>query len=297
MKPSAADIFCDHLSVTYSPANSVGGEVSTFLLGLGAQPEAVPRAGARLLRVGRGTVLTESRSTWVKLTASGAALAYLRAEGRFFDYLSLLAGAPHRVTRLDAAVDLAVDYPAFRPTVESAFPRLRAMLGRKQVACTEILERRDDGELTGTYYAGKRGRTRQVLKVYDKAQEALAKRGEWLPPTTRVELECGRKVGATLRDAAEPASIFFHFVPPTLVSRPVGVADWVSHDLGGWAISQPLPTAYEALERLVDRSVDITAMRELADQLGPMGRRYLLGMVADRLALSPEDLIAQRQAV
>lgn len=286
MTCSASDVFCDHLSVTYSPDNVPVDDAVRFLLGVGVMPA---RSDAEVRRVyrceGDGTAVIEQRSTWAKVSASGRMLWYLRSRGALMEYLSLLADSPHSVSRLDAALDVGVDYPVIRRRLRRRFPSMRVRLNRKAVDVTELIESRPDGAVTGTYYVGQRGKTRSLVRVYDKAFEAEKKRSEILPPTTRYEVEVGRKFGATLRDAAEPAPLFFHVISPSILPRPDGVAAWEPGDLGGWSFKRPELTHYEALARFIDRSPDLEAMRRMADQLGPYGSESLLALLTRRLNL------------
>lgn len=212
-------------------------------------------------------------------------LAHLRRAGRFLEFLSVLAESPHKVSRLDAALDVATDYPEVRRSLHERYPRMRVPLSRKETGATELTEARADGEITGTYYVGRRGKTRSLVRVYDKAHEAEVKRGDILPPTTRFEVEVGRLFGATLRDAADPAPLFFHVISPSILPRPDSVSTWEHRDFTGWSYRAQELTAYETLSRFIDRSPDLDAMRRMADQLGPHGSASLLALLTRRLAL------------
>jgi hypothetical protein len=126
--------------------------------------------------------------------------------------------------------------------------------------------------------------------VYDKAWEALSKRGEQLPPTTRYEMtsrgEKGR-VGPSLRDAAEPTRLFWHIASPTLLKAPDDVPAWTSDWEGGWHYekTEPLLPA-EILERLVEFSPALDQMILQADKIGDGGKKYLLRLLERKLGLS-----------
>ena len=64
--------------------------------------------------------------------------------------------------------------------------------------------------------------------MYDKRRERLDKGGSDLGfDLTRYELRL-RGVGATLRDAYEPSSVFWHYMAPDFLPRPAGVPEWLS---------------------------------------------------------------------
>ena len=72
---------------------------------------------------------------------------------------------------------------------------------------------------------GHRTAARMTARVYDKSFEALKNRGEVYPlPVTRYEVTARKDSGVTLRDAAEPAAIFWHIASPALIpSKPKGI--------------------------------------------------------------------------
>jgi hypothetical protein len=284
--PSAADVFCDYLSVTFSPRDFPGDDLAEFVLGVGGFPKPSTSAGRAAYKLGHGFAFIERRPNWCKAEATGSALAHLRALGVFMEWLSILGESPHSVSRLDVAVDVPGDYSHLRPHLHERHPGLRARLGRKLVGCTELTEARSDGEISGTFYIGQRGKTRSVARIYDKSWEAEKRRGGLIPSTIRYEVEVGRKFGATLRDASVPAPLFFHVAAPSLVHRPAGVPDWVASDGEGWKLARTEMTTYETLAKLVDRSPDLGAMLALSRQLGPTGPAALAALLVRRMDLT-----------
>ena len=231
----------------------------------------------------RGYGIIRHAKTWTKIEATGLALVHLRAAELFLEYLSVLAECPHKVTRLDAALDTDRDFVDVRRELHAAFPDYTVNAGRKGVDVTEFIAPRLDGELTGTWYAGKRGRNRQVLRVYDKSWEQLSRHAVTMPPTTRYEVEVGRQVGATLRDAVEPERIFYHFMPGDILPRPADLPPWEPSDFTGWSYQRSELTAYATLARFVEHSPDLATMRTLAESLGPHGMDTLAKLIADAL--------------
>ena len=108
-------------------------------------------------------------------SASGGALAALRSAGVFGDYLWLLSSeGPHRVTRIDAALDVVT--PTW-PLLRKLYRKVRQNSIRlSKKACTGRLISGPcvDGGETGTLYLGKKS-AEVHAKVYDKRQERLDK--------------------------------------------------------------------------------------------------------------------------
>jgi hypothetical protein len=199
--------------------------------------------------------------------------------GRFNSYLAAFGVRPHRVTRLDASVDLPEDGPAAVASVASAGRSGGLSLTRKSIkpqAVTTLLAARvSDGALTGTVYCG----TPQAdvrMCVYDKQEERLSRGLSDIGPLTRYELRLKSKVGISLRDAAEPAAIFWHHASPGFLPAPADSPPWVSSGAGfDLAYPAPLLPSQRLLKRL-DSSEDMRDLVRLAVECGPYGLRLLV---------------------
>ena len=278
MTCSSSSVFCDWLNVTFRPDDSPIISLRAWLDGLLFPVSfADPDAGIVCLRVGLGTLRIEQKKRFHLVSASGSVLGHLRDIGQFEEYLSLLALRPHKVTRLDAARDYSVDGPVFLRALEQRYPDDRVRLQRKALRVTRFYScRASDGLETGTWYAGDRSSARVTARVYDKQEEALEKRGEILPPTTRVELSFKKDHGCTLRDAAMPYSLFHQFASPTLVPKPADATEWAPHG-EGWESLPVAPTLPFALfERRVATSPEIDHLVALAEGFGPEGLPVVL---------------------
>jgi hypothetical protein len=277
---SQSRVFCDHLTVTCSPDDSFLSDFADALACFGC-PVLFSDRDDLTYRVGsHGTVKTKRTARWHLVSVSGSALRHFRSSGEFEALLSAIAAVPHTVTRLDVSSDVFCDFPEFLDGLDSVYPDRRMRLTRKSQPASVLLSPRlTDGRLTGTYYVGKRGNT-VSLAVYDKQQEALDRRGESLPPTTRVELRVSREVGATLRDAVMPESLFYHYVPSDVLPRPDGVAEWSSH-AEPWQPSAASPVLdYQLLKRRIDNSPELGCLVDLAGRLGPEGLTLLQGAIS-----------------
>jgi len=285
---------CDYLTVTYSPDDSPIEDVRTELILFGAILEPYGTDKKQTLRfVSFGTVRIESSAKFHCISFSGQSLDYLRTVGRYVSVLALLATCHHKVTRLDAAYDVAADAPPILQALIDRYPDGEASLTRKAVKMRRDFGVRDDGLDSGTLYFGYRTKARVIAKVYDKALEALEKRCEVMPPTTRYEVTIKDGL-STLRDAEDPTAIFWHYAAPVLLPLPSPAPPkWTSYgSLLGWEYEQPEKLPMDTLKKY--NSKIAPTMLELADAAGSYGREAALYDLAKRLGLrmpvAPERL-------
>lgn len=248
-----ADVLCDWLSVS-APAShnaALGDVFAEFgdIAGAALQP-----SGARAIP-GGGAFVYKSRRGWALLEASGGALAVLRGLGVYGEYLSRLGELPHRVTRLDAAMDV---YEPAAPVLHPLAARGVSgsiHLGRKAIpgahTCFISSAAAYPGEplTTGTVYLPslRHFADRQAV-VYDKRQQQIEVYGRADPgPWTRYEARAGRKLGCTLSDAWEPAALFWEVMSPDVLPAPPDCPQRVPAG-EGWAMGPVVPRgAYERL--------------------------------------------------
>lgn len=254
----------DWLDVTYAPDNTP--EYAVFKVIQSAEAECLSSDGSgSVWRLGSGILKVEYRSTFARFSASGSFLDGLRFAQCFEDYLSALSEAPHTVSRLDAAYDVPIDTPPILKALHRRYPR-ECRFTRKPLQTKRFLETRADGKESGTWYAGHRQKGMVTARVYDKQLER-EKAGDPIPqPLTRYEITFRRTVGATLRDAALPDRIFWHFATPLLLKRPKSVPDWESGWGGGWHYERqetPLPAVLKAR---IESSAELQALAKLAEQ-------------------------------
>ncbi len=269
-------VFCDWLDVTMPPdrEHDVRAELGPLLCAAG-----FGRESDDLYRVDGGTVRLTANRGWFKVGISGQSCAMLRLHGVWTEVLFVLGSGPHRVTRVDCALDIPMDGADAIERLQAVYPSGHVRLSQRPVRITEVLSTRSDGRKSGSWYAGRRGQSEVTCRVYDKALEALEKRGEDLPPRTRCELTVCKGVGPTLRDAAEPERLFWHYMAPAILPRPEGVPAWDSGWAEGWVMDRVEVLAAERLRRRIQESPELAALIELADSLGPGGRQYALGLI------------------
>jgi len=280
------NIFCDWLDVTFSPTNAPYPELNRLLLDAGFDVESSDRSmfvySHQTAAQGK-LVMGSSRGTF-RVSASGAICATLRRMALWNDYLSTLASSPHKVTRLDAALDLRMDGADLVQLMRDRYPSGEVNLRRKAVRTSVILEVRPDGRESGSWYAGRRSRARFTARVYDKALEALTKRHEQLPPTARVEVTAaGSDAGATLRDAAQPHALFWHIAAPAIVPAPEDAPMWTPNTDCHWVTPTRTFDPAQILRRRVESLAVLDALALVADELGPEGRHYLQHLVNTRI--------------
>jgi len=179
------------------------------------------------------------------------------------DYLSTLSSSPHSVTRLDAALDLPIDGALFFEHICRLYPH-SVSLGRKAIRSSWISSSREDGRLTGSWYAGYGSSAKATAKVYDKAHQMLQRYSEVIPPRARVEVTAKKGFGATLRDAAMPEAIFWHIASPALLQAPEGVPMWQPNTDGGWHQPVRIVEPSQVLRRRVESSAELAKLVELA---------------------------------
>lgn len=279
-------IFCDWLDVTFSPLNSPYFGLNSLLLGLDfsvldtGDPRKVlyrPPAGSR-----RGIVEVRQNSRWFRVSVSGGACASLRDLGAWGEVLSLLGDQPHRVTRLDAAMDLAMDGADLVARMHQLYPS-SVNLGRKALKTSVFLAGRADGRQTGTWYAGHRSSARLTARVYDKAWEVLCKYGITIPPTGRVEVTARKDYLVTLRDAFDPAGVFWEGASPAILHAPEVLPMRGDPVDTSWCSPPRQFDPAQLLSRRVDNLAELDCLATVADSMGPHGRAYLLRLLRQRL--------------
>lgn len=265
------NVKCDWLDVTYSPDDHPESSLKAVLNHVLAECTHSDEVSL-VYRLGGGVIKIDHKPTFSRVSCSGAALDAMRqmdVEGRTDHYghwLSALSESPHTITRLDACLDVPLDAPPILRKLVKRYPR-HCAFSRKALKTKTITEIRHDGLASGTWYAGHRQKAMVTARVYDKALQMLTK-GVVIPPTTRYEITFRKGVGCSLRDAYEPERLFWSQAETLLLVKPSHVLDWYPNCLDGWEYSRPTPADGELLMRRIDSSSDLTALLELASELG-----------------------------
>jgi hypothetical protein len=279
MKP-----FCDFLGVTV-PADdwaSLRLDVSEDLEAIGMGVE-VDEERIVLWRASdtSGTVKAQRFGRVWSLSCSGAACAGLRAAGRFNSYLAAIGTRPHRVTRLDASADLQVDAAPIVAEITRAGRAGELSLTRKAIQPADVTAFTGvgpGGVVTGTVYVGPR-RADARMVVYDKRHERASRKLPDTGPLTRYEVRLRARTGVTLRDAAEPAGVFWHYASPDFLLRPDGAPTWAPEG-SGFELERVAPLLpYQRLLRRIEASSDLAALIALAESCGPRGVDYLVSRI------------------
>lgn len=282
---------CDWLDVTTPPDSLIPDTVISFATGVAADLKKVgSNDSSFVFRIGDGVLKVDKNSRHCRVSASGGVLAYMRSAKIFNDYLSLLSDGPHRVTRVDAAVDVPEDGADSIARLKRRYRKEGVKLTRKALPVSLMTAYRDsDNRETGTFYAGHRTRAQVTARVYDKAHEVSCKTGFLVTsPLTRYELTVRGDHGPSLRDAAEPCRIFWHFMSPALIRKPKGleIPPWESGWGGSWEseIVDILPAV--RLKNLIGNNDIFDRMLLLAEEIGPEGKTYLHRQLKKRLGLT-----------
>lgn len=265
--------FCDYLNVTV-PKDHAGLLIDDLL---GLLPAVGPYnesddglfafTDPGTVRV-IGTVKVKPRGKVLVVSASGGALSLLRARGLYSDYLSILGTYPHRVSMLHATADYVVQSPpSVVMAVKQAAQSGELALSRKRLdpsQCHYFLGSDSDGLETGTVYLGQRQNADVWAKVYDKRHERLSRGFSDPGPFVRVEVAVQSGMGATLRDAFNPRSLFFHFAGRTLVQLPADHQPWQAHGEGYFLPPKQDRTAAQRIASMVEHSRDIGRLIDVA---------------------------------
>lgn len=275
-------VFCDWLDVTTPPDRE-----HALLSCLG--PLICAAGGSKLsddlYDLGGGKVKMGIMRRVFRVSLSGSCVRALQVQGLWETFLAELGEGPHRVTRLDAAVDLDVDGADSIATLQAAYPLGHVALSQRRIRITELLSTRSDGRKTGTWYAGHRSGAEVTCRVYDKAQQVLDTRGDSIPPRTRAELTVRK--GCTLRDAFQPERVFWHYMAPAIFERPSEAPEWSSGWAEGWTMEKIDILPAQRLKGLIERSPELAAIIELADSLGSGGRSMAIRLIEQRVRHAP----------
>ncbi len=279
--------FCDFVSVTV-PVEEWEGLRSDIAAELDAIGMAVELDEEKtvLWRTAntRGTVNAKRLGKVWAIGCSGAACAGLRLAGRFNSYLHAIGQRRHRVTRIDASVDYAVDAAPIVAAVAVAGQNGELSLTRKRIRPSDVethIGVRADGARSGTVYCGAKNADVRMM-VYDKQHERMHK---WrLPdcgPLVRYELTLRAGTGITLRDAAEPAAVFWNYAAPDFLARPDNAPEWDSGGTGFYLEPHVPLLPAQRLKRRVEASRDLAAIVALAKECGPFGVSLLCQWIGD----------------
>lgn len=279
----SSSVFVDCLDVTFAPTDIPAPQLNTLLLAAAFDP-TYSKGGGKLYRTPDklGTVRIDITGKYGRISCSGASCRHLRKVGLWMDYLSILSSSPHCITRLDAALDLAMDGADLVERMRLRHPTGHVFLGRKSIKSSVILGIRADGRESGTWYAGYGSSAKATARVYDKAKQVLDRYGEVIPPRGRIEVTAWKDYGATLRDAALPEAIFWHIASPALISKPEGVPMWQANTDGGWQAPQKEINPAEVMRRRVEESAEIDRLIELAQTFSG-GTSYLEHLIHKRM--------------
>jgi hypothetical protein len=280
------DIFTDYVSITtpVDDGEKVMEGLSPILDVLGATQES-----SLLYRFPEGGTLKSMRmpSRGVHyVSASGRAIASIRSRQLLDTFLMSFAQVPHKVSRMDIAMDVPLYAPDLLPRIYREAHKGKLKLTRKSTPPKQtfgpVPYELPSNRVTGTVYLGQPYKAEVAARIYDKRAELLERTGEDIgEDRVRLELVLG-KVGASLRDVSQPLALFYHRVPESLVKRPPGhIPEWVSCT-EPFQVERIESLPYERLKVLVESSPDIGRLLKLADDCGPEGYRLALRFLERR---------------
>lgn len=274
----------DYLSVTMTEEShaAVIEEITPILAHIGVVSAF---QGVYKLSSGGALKTGPTRGSVYHVSASGDMLSALRAENLYQNYLSVLSEVPHRITRMDVALDVHCDAPkALKRLTKRAYAgdiKLTRNRVDPRTQVQKVLGLNREGRETGTLYLGPKKPQIAKCRVYDKRQERWNRVGLDIPPTLRYELQLGRKSNCSLRDAWEPDPVFWHFMQD-LLPAPSGVPEWVPYGEGFKLPPSVALLPAEALKRLLESSDVTDRLLSLSDRIGPQGFEYLVRLLRNK---------------
>lgn len=298
--------FADWIGVTvpHGEFDYLHEELAPEFEGMGMSLE-VNTEKLKLWRVGGdgyGTIREERIGQVWAIGLSGTVCAGLRVAQRMQAVLAAVWSRPHRVTRLDASLDLPVDAAPVVARVTAAGRRGELALTRKRIEPRTVethLSLRCDGVESGTVYCGSKTAEARMV-VYDKRHERICRKLPDIGNLTRFECRLRGGLGITLRDCMEPMAVFWHHVAPDFLDLPDGVPAWVSGDNGFVLDKLQPPTPFQRMLSLLDQSSDVKRLLTLSDQMGPYGLRILIsrleGMAGGAGGLPPARTLLPPEA-
>lgn len=282
LSPSA-----DWLDVTYHPADVPLEALSEFLLAYDFVPQTVSgenlkqyrHVDQQTLEACRGVLQVSLKQKTYRISASGDVLATLRRLGAFGQYLTILASSPHRVTRLDAALDVPQHAPSVIAALDLKYPQSVSLARQRPLKTSTLLSCRPDGARSGTWYAGRLTQARVTARVYDKSYELLMKKQIFIPDEyVRYEFTF-RKGMATLNDVYNPDAIFYAHCS-AVVTPPTDARPWVPSDYPTWQSDPVNVLPHEAMLRRVSSSADIQAICAMSELIGAEGVNAVMHALA-----------------
>jgi len=278
------EVFCDWLDITTPPDREHALRTSLGLLIVGCFGSKLTDD---LYDLGGGKIKISVMRGVFRVSVSGACIRVLVTQGYWETFLAEIGDGPHRITRLDCAVDLDHDGADSIATLQAAYPRGEVRISRRPIRVTEMLSTRPDGRKSGTWYAGHRSGAEITCRVYDKALQVFETRGEVIPPRTRAELTVRK--GCTLRDAFEPDRVFWHYMAPSIFRKPSDAPEWSSRWAEGWTMEKIELLPVQRLKAYIERSPDLAAIFELSDAAGTGGREMALRLIEKRSRHTPQS--------
>lgn len=237
-----------------------------------------------------GTFKYVTKRGFTFLSVSGGLLARLRSMGLYNDYLMVFAEIDYRISMMHVTCDFGVDAPEYINAIYEIAHEGNLHLTRKAIKSEHVgffKGKNREGYDTGTLYLGDRANADVWAKIYDKRQERLAKGFDDTNPTLRLELAVQSDVKATLRDASNPETIFWHFASKSLTTKPEHVPEWVAHGEGFTIEKRPDNfTAWERISTILEFSNDFSRVLDLAiAEYGDDAQSVLQKIIAKRIRL------------
>lgn len=266
--------FCDWLTTTRPPEvwPDLLALLQPYFDGVGLSQDYAD-ATTGVYRTMSGSVRQYTKHGVHVLSISGGVCALFRTMGLWGSVLANIGSLPHRCTMTHLTLELPEHGPSHVLTAKRRCQAQQIQLTRKALGPQDwraLLSLDARGQETGTVYMGTKQADVQAV-VYDKRHEREGKGFIVDEDLVRYELRIRSGVGATLRDAWEPAPLFWHYAGRSLLPAPATVQAWAPHAEGFALPDRHEFTAAELLDRKLDTSPDVERLLDLAAACGPHG--------------------------
>jgi hypothetical protein len=233
-------------------------------------------------------------------SVSGTALTALREADCFADLLWCFHERSHRISHLEAALDVSgIDPPSFMRGLYDYWVCRALRLSQRKITNIEAwFGTGFHGRQTGSVLFGAKD-ARVRLLVYDKQNQLVTRRNQPDPgPLVRFELKFRGGENAVpfdLGNAANPTAVFWDYMPREILCPPpdATIPTWVKSDAVGYDLPPRSPKSPDEPLRKWVEQIGVQGVA-IADKLGKHGRpllAHLLGISAPSNSNTATDLV------
>lgn len=264
---------CDHATITFDPHSNAPDRIITlFQQYTSLELEHGNSYVFRLLET-NGTIKLDYYRKYRQISITGKCLVFLRSKPEMHSaFLQIFNDeSGYNITRFDATMDLSIAFHKIKDQYLSKFPDMRIQIGatnNKLRRIMYLMGMTDYGHHTGTIQLqDQKYKGDHKFVIYDKQQELLDKNELSIPPTTRYEQRLSKK-GATVHDILNAESIFWHFMPDSLIKNPTNAPKWQRKQRYAYQDITPFDDAERFAYRSITSNAALQALVKQAHEQG-----------------------------